>query len=182
MGFIRLGFIDVILSKALLRGFVTAVAIVITMYVHFSLGLVFENDAGCREQLIPMVGLSGLEQQENPTTTPDKFMFLVTHLSQANRATTILSFSTLFLLVGIRTLKRRYSPTYHLVFFIPEIFIAVVLSTALSQAYRWDKHGVSILGDVALSKDDSYFDFPLTENNLTWLKSTTPTAMSVAIP
>ena len=31
LGFARLGFIDVILSRALLRGFVTAVAVVITM-------------------------------------------------------------------------------------------------------------------------------------------------------
>lgn len=31
LGFVRLGFIDVILSRALLRGFVTAIAVVITM-------------------------------------------------------------------------------------------------------------------------------------------------------
>jgi MFS superfamily sulfate permease-like transporter len=31
LGFVRLGFIDVILSRALLRGFVTAVAVVIAM-------------------------------------------------------------------------------------------------------------------------------------------------------
>lgn len=33
LGFARLGFIDVLLSRALLRGFVTAVAVVITMFV-----------------------------------------------------------------------------------------------------------------------------------------------------
>lgn len=31
LGFFRLGFIDVVLSRALLRGFITAVAIIITM-------------------------------------------------------------------------------------------------------------------------------------------------------
>lgn len=33
LGFFRLGFIDVVLSRALLRGFVTAVAVVIMMCV-----------------------------------------------------------------------------------------------------------------------------------------------------
>ena len=33
LGFIRLGFLDVVLSRALLRGFVTAVACVIAVYV-----------------------------------------------------------------------------------------------------------------------------------------------------
>ena len=31
LGFFRLGFIDVVLSRALLRGFITAVAVIITM-------------------------------------------------------------------------------------------------------------------------------------------------------
>jgi MFS superfamily sulfate permease-like transporter len=33
LGFFRLGFIDVVLSRALLRGFITAIALVIAMYV-----------------------------------------------------------------------------------------------------------------------------------------------------
>ncbi len=33
LGFFRLGFIDVVLSRALLRGFVTAVAFIILMFV-----------------------------------------------------------------------------------------------------------------------------------------------------
>jgi hypothetical protein len=33
LGFFRLGFIDVVLSRALLRGFVSAVAVVIMMYL-----------------------------------------------------------------------------------------------------------------------------------------------------
>jgi len=35
LGFLRLGFIDVVLSRALLRGFITAVAVVIMMHVKF---------------------------------------------------------------------------------------------------------------------------------------------------
>jgi len=34
LGFLRLGFIDVVLSRALLRGFITAVAVIIMMWVN----------------------------------------------------------------------------------------------------------------------------------------------------
>ncbi len=41
LGIFRLGFIDVVLSRALLRGFVTAVAFVIMVYVPVLIG--FDN-------------------------------------------------------------------------------------------------------------------------------------------
>ncbi|KAG8840483.1 hypothetical protein FRB91_006040, partial [Serendipita sp. 411] len=164
LGFIRLGFIDVILSRALLRGFVTAVAVVITV-----------------EQLIPMVGLAGLEREVNPTTTPAKVAFIINNLSSISRPTAIVSFTTLFILVTGRFVKRRFTKTHRWVYFIPEIFITVVVSTFLSDMYRWDKRGIAILGDVALSKDDSYFAFPIQDDNLKWLKITTPTAILVSV-
>jgi MFS superfamily sulfate permease-like transporter len=183
LGFVRLGFIDVILSRALLRGFVTAVAVVITMLVftprprsivHFIWAF--------SEQIIPMIGLAALERTVNPTTTPDKVAFILDNLGSVNKPTAILSVTTLFILIAARTIKRKFTANHHWVYFIPEIFLTVVISTLLSSAYRWDKHGIAILGDVALSKDDSYFEFPLTEANLGWLKSTTPTAMQDFTP
>lgn len=164
LGFVRLGFIDVILSRALLRGFVTAVAVVIAI-----------------EQLIPMVGLAGLEREVNPTTTPDKVAFIIDNIGSINRSTTLLSFTTLFILVTIRYLKRHFAAAHGWVRIIPEIFLVVVISTFLSSVYRWDKRGIAILGDVALSKDDSYFDFPLRQENLDWFKATTPTAILISV-
>ena len=124
-----------------------------------------------------MVGLAGLEREVNPTTTPDKVAFIIDNLSSISRPTALLSFTTLFILVTIRYLKRHFAATHGWVRIIPEIFVVVVFSTFLSSVYRWDKQGIAILGDVALSKDDSYFDFPLRQENLKWFKVTTPTAM-----
>lgn len=124
-----------------------------------------------------MIGLAGLEAQVNPTTTPDKIAFILDNLSSISRPTATLSFTTLFILVILRTMKRRLTAKHHWVYFVPEIFLTVVFSTVLSRAYRWDKHGIPILGDVALSKDDNLFAFPLNDANLDWFKKTTPTAM-----
>jgi MFS superfamily sulfate permease-like transporter len=126
-----------------------------------------------------MIGLAGLERELNPTTTPDKVAFIIDNIGSISKPTAILSFTTFLILVIARYTKRHFTAKHHWVYFIPEIFLTVVISTVLSSEYRWDKHGISILGDVALSKDDSYFELPLTEKNLNWFKSTTPTAMLV---
>jgi MFS superfamily sulfate permease-like transporter len=157
---------------------VTAVAVVITVSVFIpSSRFIVHLTWTFSEQIIPMIGLAGLERTVNPTTTPDKVAFILDNLASVNKPTAVLSFTTLFILIAARTIKRQFTAKYHWVYFIPEIFLTVVISTLLSSAYRWDKHGIAILGDVTLSKDDSYFNFPLTETNLGWLKSTTPTAM-----
>lgn len=124
-----------------------------------------------------MLGLAELEAKVNPTTTPDKVAFILENIPFISHPTAVLSFTTLFILVVTRTLKRRFTAKHYWVYFIPEIFLTVVFSTILSKVYRWDKHGIPILGDVALSKDASLFNFPLVEDNLAWLKNTTPTAM-----
>lgn len=126
-----------------------------------------------------MLGLAGLERTVNPTTTPAKVAFIIDNLASINRPTAIVSFITLFFLVSARTIKRRLTKKHHWVYFIPEIFLTVVVATVLSSQYRWDKHKIAILGDVSLSKDEKYFDFPLREANIRWLKRTTPTAMYV---
>jgi MFS superfamily sulfate permease-like transporter len=124
-----------------------------------------------------MLGLAGLEATVNPTTTPTKVAFILDNLASINKPTAVVSFTTLFILVSARTVKRHLTKNHHWVYFIPEIFLTVVVATFLSSEYRWDKRGLAILGDVTLSKDEKYFDFPLRDANVQWLKKTTPTAM-----
>ncbi|KAG8698985.1 hypothetical protein FRC08_005590 [Ceratobasidium sp. 394] len=117
LGLLRLGFIDVVLSRALLRGFVTAVAVVITI-----------------EQLIPMLGLAHLEHSITPVpvTTLDKFLFIVQNAeSHTHWLTAAISFGTLVLLLGARAIKRRLAMRegWQWVKFIPEVFVAVVVAT-----------------------------------------------------
>ncbi|KAJ2986195.1 hypothetical protein NUW54_g9868 [Trametes sanguinea] len=134
LGLFRLGFLDVVLSRALLRGFVTAVAVVIMI-----------------EQLIPMIGLTNLEHVLQPKTTLDKFVFLVENaFTHAHRLTTIISFGALAVLVGMRSFK-RVCRRYWFIYRLPEVFIVVVLSTFLSDKFGWDQDGVEILGAVPIN-------------------------------
>jgi MFS superfamily sulfate permease-like transporter len=107
-----LGFIDVVLSRALLRGFITAIAVVILT-----------------EQLVPMFGLVALMHEVHPESTFDKVIFLLEYVfTHANITTTIVSFSALAVLVGIRAIKGVFQK-YWWIYRLPEVLLVVVFST-----------------------------------------------------
>ncbi|KAF8910825.1 sulfate anion transporter [Mucidula mucida] len=168
LGLFRLGFIDVVLSRALLRGFITAIAIVISMRVHVS------------EQLIPMLGLTALEHLVHPETTWAKFMFIVENLPNMNKNTAAISFGALFVLIFLRTAKRRFVK-YWWIYRVPEVLVVVVLSTVLSAQLRWDQDGVDILGAVNVSTGSSFLRFPFRSSNVRYLRRTTSTAVMISV-
>ena len=124
-----------------------------------------------------MFGLVALEQKYNPHTTVDKIEFLVWNLGDMHHPTTIIAFTTLALLILVRQFKRRAAARFKWTYLVPEVLIAVGLSTLFCSIWRWDLDGVPILGDVKLSKDATYFAFPASKMNLTLFKRTTSTAM-----
>ncbi|KAA1470383.1 hypothetical protein DENSPDRAFT_836155 [Dentipellis sp. KUC8613] len=176
LGFFRLGFIDVVLSRALLRGFVTAVAFVILI-----------------EQLIPMLGLAALEHAHNPPlqTTLDKILFLVRAISEghAHEPTAVVSFSALGVLIVFRYLKNaisRFGGRIGLGWTkrIPEVLVVVIGATIISKQLHFPDRGISVLGSVPISTHGShFFRFPLRFHNGHWrhLRSTTGTAVLISI-
>ncbi|EJD08166.1 sulfate anion transporter [Fomitiporia mediterranea MF3/22] len=165
LGFFRLGFIDVLLSRALLRGFITAIAVIISI-----------------EQFIPMFGLSELEHALNPETTLDKLIFLIRNVtSHEHRPTTIISFGALAILVFFRYFKAFFK-NHWFIYRLPEVLIVVIASTILSNVFDWDDLGVSVLGSVPItSSERSFVRFPLHQATLRYAKSTTSTAVLIAV-
>ncbi|KAG6818411.1 hypothetical protein H0H93_005194 [Arthromyces matolae] len=163
LGFFRLGFIDVVLSRALLRGFISAVAVVIMI-----------------EQLIPMFGLGPLQKLVQPETTVEKLIFLVENtFAHLNPVTTTISFSALAILLLLRNLKNLFK-NYWFIYRLPEVLIVVVVSTFLSAKFQWDQDGVDILGPVSISSGQSFLQIPLRSVTLKYLRRTTSTAVIVA--
>ncbi|KIJ15599.1 hypothetical protein PAXINDRAFT_169054 [Paxillus involutus ATCC 200175] len=164
LGFLRLGFLDVVLSRALLRGFVTAVAVVITV-----------------EQLVPMFGLTALENQLQPESSLDKMFFLVEYVwTHSHRLTTTISFAVLLLLILLRTFKNCFKNTWW-IYRLPEVLIVVVVSTWVSDELQWNQSGVEILGSVPISTDGTFFKFPLSSHTHPFLRGTTSTAILITI-
>lgn len=55
--------------------------------------------------------------------------------------------------------------------------LTVVSVSDLTKAFHWDQDGVAVLGPVSVHKDGAFLQFPLTKHNLSYLPSTTSTAM-----
>ena len=132
LGFFRLGFLDVVLSRALLRGFITAVAVVILMFVPI-LSLYVHN-VSCSicvsEQLIPMLGLVSLQHTVNPHTTLEKVLFLIEYTANnVHILTATISFGALAILLAIRRVKKSFTK-YWFIYRLPEVLLVVIVSTS----------------------------------------------------
>ncbi|CED83653.1 Sulfate/bicarbonate/oxalate exchanger SAT-1 and related transporters (SLC26 family) [Phaffia rhodozyma] len=134
LGIFRLGFLDVVLSRALLKGFITAVAVIISI-----------------EQLGGMLGLSQkIAALPLPHTTVSKVAFLATHVSETHCLTAIISFSTFAFLFVTKATKKLMKDRrgFRWLKFVPEIFVGVVITTLLARMYRWDLNGLQVLGKI----------------------------------
>ncbi|KAI0029824.1 sulfate anion transporter [Vararia minispora EC-137] len=164
LGFFRLGFLDVVLSRALLRGFITAIAVVIAV-----------------EQFIPMLGLVALEHEVNPQTTLQKIGFLLKYgFTRFHRPTAILSFSAFLILVAVRNLK-VYIKKWPILYRIPEVLVLVIVSTLLCDEFNWDEDGIDVLGVVNISTGKNFVAFPLRHSALKYVHQTTSAAVLISV-
>ncbi|WVQ93512.1 hypothetical protein IAU59_000586 [Kwoniella sp. CBS 9459] len=170
LGLLRLGFLDVVLSRALLHGFITAVGIIIFI-----------------AQLVPMLGMDAVlahpESAEDPPTLPlEKLIFVIRHIDHVHKSTMILSFTSLAFLIISRVVKQRVvqRPGGTWVRYIPEILVLCVGSTILSGVLNWDDQGIDILGRIKTGTILP-FGWPLNKRSLAYFNYTLPTAFVSAV-
>eukprot|EP01135_Chromosphaera_perkinsii_P010566 Nk52_evm4s2171 gene=Nk52_evmTU4s2171 len=127
-GLLRLGFMDSILSRALLRGFILAAGVVIII-----------------EQLEVVFGIH--VHWPADCSTIYKAFYIVEHFSELHPLTSCIGIGSSMFLVGIAVLKGVFSH-HRAVGFIPGILLAVVLNIFLSWNFDWASSGVPVLGTV----------------------------------
>ncbi|KAI9496448.1 sulfate transporter family-domain-containing protein [Zychaea mexicana] len=130
LGIVRLGFLDSLMSRALLRGFITGVAVVVML-----------------QQSIILLGLVGISEEAGITEASSsiaRVTFLFNHIHQAHRLSTIVSAVSIAVLLGFRMLKSKLAKYRWLALF-PEVLLVVVLATVLTWKYDWQ---IEILGEI----------------------------------
>ncbi|KAI9098695.1 sulfate transporter family-domain-containing protein [Phlyctochytrium arcticum] len=144
LGFFRLGFLDSVLSRALLRGFILAVAMVV---------MIDMSDI--------LLGIPASPPNGNGDESPiEKLIDTLANLGLTNVLTASLSACSIAFLAGMKMLKARYS-TVRWLQVMPEILVLVVVTTVLCQTFRWDLRGVAILNvKNATGSGESYPRFP----------------------
>ncbi|KAJ3413325.1 Solute carrier 26 [Chytridiales sp. JEL 0842] len=153
LGFFRLGFLDSVLSRALLRGFVTAVAVVVVIDLGESL-------LGITAPVPPdgggLMGLGAVKMMlmtvkavvnEANIAPIEKLIMLLENLDRTHMLTAIISGTSIFFLFLMKFLKSQFK-TNKILQAVPEILILVLLSTLFSAVFRWDEAGVQVLKDV----------------------------------
>lgn len=163
----RLGFLDSVLSRPFLRGFISAIGVVVAV-----------------DQLIPELGLSRLADNAHigHASSIDKLTFIFKNLDQVHTLTLAVAATSFVVIMVCREIKRRLQPRYPGVAYIPDRFIVVVLSAFLAYWYEWDKAGVAVLGKVEAASGRLFtFRWPLQPSNMTYMREAMSTSFLIAL-
>ncbi|CEI85771.1 hypothetical protein RMCBS344292_00225 [Rhizopus microsporus] len=139
LGILRFGFLDSLMSRSLMRGFITAVAVVVLM-----------------QQLIVLLGLGDIAQQSGlmpDSSTLQRAIFLFNHFQEYHPVTTLMSSSVITALIISPCIKRwwRGKRGGKVIRCIPEVLLVTVVTTVLCKVFRLDQTGLDILGTVGRS-------------------------------
>ena len=167
-GLTRLGFLDSVLSRPFLRGFISAIGFVILV-----------------DQLIPELGLTRLEHHTagiEHGSSVTKLIFLAQNLTHTHGLTAAVSLGSFAIIMVSRSLKRHLQPSIPSVAYIPDRFIVVVLSAICCWKFEWEKSGLSILGNAkAVDGNPFPFHFPFRFSHVKHIDTALGTAFLIAL-
>ena len=180
-GVTRLGFLDNVLSRPFLRGFITAIGFVIFV-----------------DQLIPELGLAAQAKEAGVShaATVEKLSFIIHHASQCHTLTAVVSLVSFVIIMLFRyegcliplgfisdthvinrQLKKFLVPRFPHVIYFPDRFLVVVLSAILAWRLSWEEKGLQLLGHTEISSSQLFaFQWPFQFSHMKHVR----TAMSKA--
>jgi MFS superfamily sulfate permease-like transporter len=130
IGLFRFGFLDNVLSRPLLGGFVNAIAVFIAM-----------------EQLDTLFGL--------PSANPlglhgvRKIPYTIEHMKQTNVIALAIGICSIVFLFGFRFMKRKLGKRFSFLKYIPEILVLMILGILISSGVGLNtNYNVTILGQL----------------------------------
>ncbi|KPI40656.1 putative sulfate transporter [Cyphellophora attinorum] len=164
-GFARLGFLDSVLSRPFLRGFISAIGFVIFI-----------------DQALPELGLSRRAEHVAHHSTADKFVFIIKNFDHVHGLTAAVSLSAFAIIMVFRELKNRLQPRYPKVAYVPDRFLVVALSAVLTWKFGWDKQGLDVLGHVKSSGGTAIpFHWPFQFKHMKHIDTALSTAFLIAL-
>ncbi|RMD42458.1 hypothetical protein DV735_g2674, partial [Chaetothyriales sp. CBS 134920] len=166
-GIARLGFLDGVLSRPFLRGFISAIGFVILV-----------------DQAVPELGLTELSKEAGVShgSSVDKLIFLVRNVKHAHALTTAVSLGSFAIIMVFRTLKTYLQPRYPSVAYFPDRFLVVVLSALFTWLFAWDKKGLEVLGEVKSSGSTAIpFHWPFQFKHMRHIDTALSTSFIIAL-
>ncbi|KAH0848410.1 putative sulfate transporter [Fonsecaea pedrosoi] len=161
-GLSRLGFVDSVLSRPFMRGFIGAVGLNVVI-----------------QQTITGLGLGAIAK-EDPTVSEGsparKLLFILTSLNQTHLLTAAVSITSFTIVMSFLELR------YPVVAYIPDRFVVVAASTFLTWLCGWHEHGLQVLGRIRKPENLGIpFRWPFTFHNIDDISSLITTAFVIAL-
>ncbi|KAJ3527230.1 hypothetical protein NM208_g10802 [Fusarium decemcellulare] len=163
----RLGFLDSVLSKPFLRGFISAIGFVIAV-----------------DQLIPELGLANLADKSGVShgSSVEKIQFMIRNIHEAHGLTCAIAGISFLVIMVCRELKNRLQPRFPSVAYIPDRFVVVVVSAVLCWRLDWENQGVEILGTVKAANGNLLaFQWPFKLEHMPHIRSAMSTSFLIAL-
>lgn len=166
-GLARLGFLDSVLSRPFLRGFISAIGFVIAV-----------------DQLIPELGLTRYANHTGVShgSSVDKIEFMVHNLGKTHKLTLAVAGVSFVVMMVLRQAKNRMQPRYPWVAFVPDRFLVVVVSIILSWQLGWEHQGVAVLGKVEATSGQLFtFRWPFQLSHMQHIRDAMGTSFLIAL-
>ncbi|KAI1637899.1 sulfate transporter family-domain-containing protein [Biscogniauxia mediterranea] len=168
MGAFRLGFLDSVLSRPFLRGFISAIGVVIFI-----------------DQMTPVLGLSKVARHTpgiSHGTTVQKLHFVLTNIGARHNLSALVGIVSFFVIMVLREIKRRLQPRYPGVAYFPDRLIVVVLSAVLAAQLDWETQGVEVLGKVEAAAGQVFaFRNPFRLSHMTHIRDAMGTSFLIGM-
>ncbi|KAL9547472.1 hypothetical protein PS6_007120 [Mucor atramentarius] len=133
LGIFRLGFLDSLMSRALLRGFISGVGLVVAL-----------------QQGIILLGLVHLSEENGITEASSsiaRLLFLIKSIQYSHVLTTSVSAVSVAFLMIARVTKSKLA-RFRWFQLLPEVLLVVVVSSLLTYFCDWENKGLAILGTI----------------------------------
>ncbi|KAH7163410.1 sulfate transporter family-domain-containing protein [Dactylonectria estremocensis] len=166
-GLTRLGFLDSVLSRPFLRGFISAIGFVIAV-----------------DQLIPELGLSDLADELGVShgSPVEKIEFMIRNAKNAHGLTFAIAAISFLTIMVFRELKKRLQPRFPGVAYIPDRFVVVVVSAIMCWQLDWENQGVEILGEVKAANGGLFaVHWPFKLENMPHIRTAMSTSFLIAL-
>ncbi|RHZ45227.1 SulP family inorganic anion transporter [Aspergillus thermomutatus] len=166
-GLTRLGFLDNVLSRPFLRGFITAIGFVIFV-----------------DQLIPEAGLAERAKDAGVShgSTVEKLLFFFGNVRNCHGLTAAMSFSSFAIIMVFRTLKKKLQPRYPQVVYFPDRILVVILAAILTWRLGWDEKGLEILGPMKNTGNGVFaFKWPFQFSHMKHVRTAMSTSFIIAL-
>ncbi|SCU81908.1 LAFA_0C07910g1_1 [Lachancea sp. 'fantastica'] len=166
-GLMRFGFLDGVLSRALLRGFISAVGLVMVL-----------------NSLITELRLKKVYQEApgHYHAPYQKIKFLLNYApANYHYPTAVLSAVAFAFFMLLKYLKKRLSKRYKKVIFVPDILLVVVLVTLVSYLHDFKhRYGIEVVGDINTESGGTLRN-PLAKKNLKYYNDLFHASFMVAL-